>query len=75
MIVRILTLALHTQFSHTEEQLTTEIVNNSMASCLPKGDRDQASTCLLWRFLATKSLRCAAVLRETNLERTPVTLE
>lgn len=75
MINRILTLALHTQLSYTEEQLMTEIVNNSMAPCLPKGDKQQARACLLWRFLATKSTRGTAVLREVNSERTPVTLE
>lgn len=75
MISRILTPALHTQFPYTEEKLITEIVNNSMAPCLPKGDREQGRACLLWRFLATNNPRGATVLREMNSERIPVTLE
>lgn len=53
----------------------TERVNKSMAPCLPKGDREQARAGLLCRFLATKSPRGVAVLREMNSERTPKTPE
>lgn len=42
-------------------------------SLAAKGDREQERASLLWRFLATKSPRGAAVLREMNSERTPET--